>query len=385
MIAKICPLLWRHLFLQYGKTLFLSLFGFLAVLLATRLEDTVRLVSSGASLRSVVLYIIYQIPYLLQLALPIATLIASLYLFQRLSLQNELTAVRASGISLFQLILPLTIFSIFIALFSFVVVIDSGVRAHMHAKKLEYNLRKLNPLAILQNTRLLQQQGINLDMKGSLVSDKQAQDMILTLRKSDKANFTLVLAKEIVSTGLMLDGRDLALISTKPAEDKRYDDLFIENAKENLTPLAGLSLFINKHKMWKADNDLLRMPLLMAKKSTLEEKHEIHKYKDRHLKRTKRKLNQISNEIARRVSICLAIVSFTILGAAFGVTIGRMHSKMRLFGATSLATLFLIAFLAAKGMEDHAFAALLCYFLPHAVILYFSLKRLYRIQKGIET
>lgn len=113
------PVLWRYLLWQYGKTLALSLAGFLLILLSTRLEEAAKLVSFGTSIGSVVLFVLYQIPYVMQIALPISTLIGALYLFQRLSTNNELTAARASGMSLFELLTPLLLFSLFIAMLSF--------------------------------------------------------------------------------------------------------------------------------------------------------------------------------------------------------------------------------------------------------------------------
>ena len=91
------PTLWRYFLAQYCKALGVSLFGFIIILLSTRLEDIARLVSLGASFLPIVLYILYQIPYVLQLAVPISSLVASLFLFQRLSANNELTAIREIG------------------------------------------------------------------------------------------------------------------------------------------------------------------------------------------------------------------------------------------------------------------------------------------------
>ena len=53
------PVLWRYLFVQYGKTLALSLAGFLLILLSTRLEEAAKLVSLGTDIQKVALYILY--------------------------------------------------------------------------------------------------------------------------------------------------------------------------------------------------------------------------------------------------------------------------------------------------------------------------------------
>src|SRR5207253_768945 len=145
------------------------------------LEEAAKLISLGTSIGSVVLYILYQIPYVLQIALPISTLIGALYLFQRLSANSELTAARASGISLYEMLAPLMLFSVLVAVASFELFFDLSARTHLEAKKLEYSVRQMQPLAMLQNASLLESRGVKVDMKGSLVSDKYATDFIIAM------------------------------------------------------------------------------------------------------------------------------------------------------------------------------------------------------------
>ena len=66
--------------------------------------------------------------------------------------------------------MPLVLFSIFISLISFEVIFDVSVDCHLAAKQLEYRLRETQPLAVLQNTRVLEDRGVRYDMKGSLLS-----------------------------------------------------------------------------------------------------------------------------------------------------------------------------------------------------------------------
>ena len=384
-VGSFTPLLWRYFFWQYAKTFGLSLCGFLVILLATRLEDAAKLISTGAPLHSVMLYIIYQVPYVMQIALPIASLIASLYLFQKLSTNNELTALRASGISLFEIIVPLILVSSLLAFFSFYVIIDTSVKSHLAAKKLEFNLRQTHPLAVLQNSRLLQQQGISLDMKGSLISDKQASDMILAMKRNDERNCTLILAKNIASSGFSLEGQYVSLITTKATEKlDGFDDLLIENSKESTTPIQSLTLFTNKRKMWKANDDLLKFRLLLAKKKLLLEKKQAYLLTNKRISRITKKLQHINIEIIKRLSISVAIISFTCLGSAFGCKVGRKGSKKRYLYVFLLASLFLVSFLAGKGLEEKGRISTIFYLVPHFVIIICSYIRLRRIQEGRE-
>lgn len=381
----IFPVLWRYLILQYGKIFALTLVGFLFILLTTRLEEAARLVSLGTSVDSVALYILYQIPYVLQVALPIASLIGAIYLFQRLSSNNELTAARASGISLFELYAPLLLVSLAISFLSFQMIFDLSVRSHLAAKQLEYSVREMNPLAILQNSRLLDARGIKVDMKGSLISDKRASDLILAMKAGENGHATIVLAKELASYEQTLSGKHTTVITTKDGKnDTGFDDLLIENTEENETALNGIAMVLNKRKMWKAGNDLLRLPLLLAKRKNLEQKVEVKEYKGKSPKSITRKIRKVDAEVVRRISLSLAIVTFTLLGCAYGSHIGRLHSKRRFVGVVLLVALFLVCYLAAKSLEQNPRTACLLFLLPHAVIITASIRRLLHIQQGVE-
>lgn len=379
------PLLWRYIFAQYGKILALTLFGFLLILLSTKLEEAARLTNTGASAGAIALFILYQIPYVLQIALPISTLIASLYLFQRLSHNSELTAVRASGISLFELVTPIIILSTFLALFSFQTIFDISVRSHLATKKLEYHLRETEPLTAMHNARLLEKQGISLEMKGSLLLDKHASDMIMAVKNSNQGNCSIVIMKKVASFDKELSGHLFSLINTKPSsQPEEYDELLIENALENKTPVHGLSFFTNKKKEWKAGNDLLPLSLLLAKKENLQQKIVTNNLVGKKSKRSKKHLNRVYTELGRRVSASFAIISFTLLGVAYGCTVGRQQSKKRFINVIALAAFFLITFLAAKGIPEKVVIASLLYTVPHVLIIFTSVNRLKRLQKGIE-
>src|SRR5467141_1514456 len=60
-----------------------------------------------------------SIPFIVAMTLPMAVLVAVLYTFTRLSADNELTALKANGISLWQLMRPLLLASAGVAVVAF--------------------------------------------------------------------------------------------------------------------------------------------------------------------------------------------------------------------------------------------------------------------------
>ncbi len=91
---------------------FLGLLIFTFVLLMERVLDLIELViNKGVSLKTVLELILYIMPSFLVLTIPMAVLVATLTAFGRLSTDSEITAMKASGLSLYSLFVPVLMFS----------------------------------------------------------------------------------------------------------------------------------------------------------------------------------------------------------------------------------------------------------------------------------
>src|SRR5258708_1903184 len=101
------PILWRYLLRNFFQILVLSVSSFIGVLLVLRFHEIARFATSGASLVKIFLFTLYQIPYILPIAMPFSCLIASMLLFQRLSRLHELTAFRSCGLGFSSIVAPL--------------------------------------------------------------------------------------------------------------------------------------------------------------------------------------------------------------------------------------------------------------------------------------
>jgi lipopolysaccharide export system permease protein len=114
----------------------LILFTFL-VLAGRILKLTEWMMNHGTELSQVLLIIVYTIPYVLFFTLPMATLLASLIAFSRLNEDNEIIALKSSGISFYQILPPVVTFSIISYLFaSFIAIYLFPIGNHSMARLL---------------------------------------------------------------------------------------------------------------------------------------------------------------------------------------------------------------------------------------------------------
>ncbi len=73
-------------------------------------------IDANAPTRVIVEYYIASIPEIVKLMIPVAVLLAALFVTGRLSSQNELAAIKSSGISLYRIMAPFLIIALIISL-----------------------------------------------------------------------------------------------------------------------------------------------------------------------------------------------------------------------------------------------------------------------------
>lgn len=102
--------LFRYLLVEQVVPLFVSLFVLTIVLfLGKSMRYTKLLFASGSGLADLGKLLFYSTPYFLAFTIPMATLLAVLLAFTRLAHDNEITAMKAAGISFYQMIPPVAI------------------------------------------------------------------------------------------------------------------------------------------------------------------------------------------------------------------------------------------------------------------------------------
>lgn len=103
----------NYIFREITGSFLLSLFIFTFVLLLERIMQLVELVvSRGVSVADIIMLFLYILPSFLTLTVPMSFLLAVLLAFGRLSSDSEVIAMKASGVSFYQMFIPVSLLSV---------------------------------------------------------------------------------------------------------------------------------------------------------------------------------------------------------------------------------------------------------------------------------
>ncbi len=116
IIKKINKRLYIYIFKEIFYILLLSLGIFTFILVLARIGKIADLViNKGVGLKDIVLLIVYSSPPYLTFTLPMSFLLATIVVLGRLSSENETLVLKASGISMHCLFVPVTVMGVLIA------------------------------------------------------------------------------------------------------------------------------------------------------------------------------------------------------------------------------------------------------------------------------
>ena len=106
----------RYVLLRFSQSLLLSAAGFVIVFIVVDLSNSISAyLDRGASATAIVSYCAWSVPYFLFLSVPMAMLLGSLFCIGGLARTNELSAMKAAGISLYRILFPIQVFALIVS------------------------------------------------------------------------------------------------------------------------------------------------------------------------------------------------------------------------------------------------------------------------------
>ncbi len=131
----------RYILIELTKFFILSIFTLTLVLFLDQLHFLSEMIlNRGVAVKDVLTLLLYISPAFLALTIPLSVLFASLMTFSRLSADNEITAARASGLSMYRLMLPVFVLAFITFFASLYIMVNLQHRGNYSFKNLIFQL-----------------------------------------------------------------------------------------------------------------------------------------------------------------------------------------------------------------------------------------------------
>ncbi len=108
-------ILTKYILKEFFSFFIYNILAFVAIfILVDIVENLDKLIDNNISINLIILYYTFYLPYIFVLTVPVAMLLTTMFSLGRLVGDNEITIMKASGISLYRILIPLYVFSLLV-------------------------------------------------------------------------------------------------------------------------------------------------------------------------------------------------------------------------------------------------------------------------------
>lgn len=315
---------------QILSTFFISLMVLVFVFFITKLlKLTEMVINKGIPLSSTLKLVVFTMPYLFVFILPMATLLSVLITYSKLSSDNEIVALKASGISLYQMLPPVIMVTISSFLISSLMAIYAMPWGSSSFKNLLFNL------AINRVEVGIKEQVFNDDFQGLVIyvnqisSKSKIMNGVFISDQRDPETSNTIVAKR----GSMIpDQKNLTITF-------RMFDGSIHRVAKDLKSTQTISFDV-----YDLNLDLEAMLSQERKDSKGRKELSLREIRERikNLGKKSKEYNRLTMELHRRFSIPFACFVLGFIAVPLGVTTRASGSS---WGAVLALAFFLIYYI----------------------------------------
>lgn len=310
---------------------------FTAILFSINMARLTDWLSSGAPLSLIFKMFIYIFPYLLSSCIPIAFLTSIILVFGRLSHDNEITAMRASGISIYQIAAPVILSGLLLSLLLIPLNNEVLAKTHFLFRKTIYSLGLQNPTAYLESGSFVDIfPGYNIFIKKK---DETHLYGVVIYQNMENNKTRTITAK---SGEIYLDQETLELkMSLNDGNISEPKD--IEN--------EFLSIKFGHYELAIDASNIIKDPSTISKKHKNMTIHELRQ-KITEFKAKKLNIAPFLTEIHKKLSISFSCLVFALIGIPLGIQAHRTEKTIGAGISLLVALAYYLMIIFGKAVDD---------------------------------
>lgn len=322
---------------SFVTTLTLTIIVVTFGLMGVHLIKVFEYLSRGIPLGAAGNFLLYIMPVALSLAIPFGVLVSVMLVFGRLSADNEITAMRACGVSILQIISPIIIITFALTCVCVYLRVDIGPYYSGMAKNLVREVGVKQPLAILEPGRPVEYEDIIIYVDKRIGENKIKDIQIFRMDKHlhlpsqdiTATDGVIEVDNENQILKVVLDNATIVDYSHSQEHPQRTFGKRLE------FPMNYGQAF-NKMKISKKAkhlniNDLFGRTIMF--------------------KRLGKDTTKLEIELNQRIALALAPIAFLLLGIPLAIRTSRRETSVGLFMSVILAGIYFIAILICNNLH----------------------------------
>ena len=327
-------------------------------------------------------YFLIGIPYLLSFSIPMSLLTATLLTFGRLSADNEITAMRACGISIFRIFVPAILLGVALTLLCININDTIFAECHFAKRKLEQNIGMMDPAAFLEPGRPIDffpGYDINIESKDE---ERFYNVSITEWMEEDRRRFIKAKSGRVMPADdknkITLELYDGTLEEPDPDKEHKW---FIGNFGVYVVKLSADKDIKKTGAIYRKYKDRTISDLIgLAKEynswtklkgATEETKHGARKM-----------ISQVLTEIQERLALAFSCLAFVIIGLPLAIKTHRTEKSVGVAISLLLVAFFQGGIIFAKAIDkDYYLRPYLFMWLPNVILITIGIILIYRISR----
>ena len=289
-------------------------------MLGARLGAVMEMLARGIPVENFFKFILYTLPMVLIYTIPWSILVATMVVFGRLSADSEITAMRACGVSLLQIVAPLLLFAIIMTGICMYLQLWAGPPMYRKARTLLKDTATTQPMTLFEPGQQIEFEGavVYIDDKLNLTQDIFAESARLSVSEES----------------MLMNIKLFKCIIGSYGSDKSKQTIFNDELEFSFDYGKAIneSRVSVRSKFLPADQ-LLARTRIMRKRGVKDEE-----------------ICELEVELNQRIALALSPIAFLLLGLPLAIRTSRRETSVGLFLSVILGGVFFLSIVVLESL-----------------------------------
>jgi LPS export ABC transporter permease LptF len=325
------------------------------------------LVNQSVPLDLILSFIGYILPFSLTFTIPWGFLTAVLLVFGKLSAENELTALRSSGVSITRICAPVLVLALVATALCFWINVEVAPRAQRQMKEALLNIITNDPLALFSSDKVIDEFPAHKIYVGEK-SGASLRNLLVYQLNEDSEPIRVVAAKrgelrtEVEEQRVLLKLFDARMEQRNDADPDNLSKIQQGTMAEGVLPISLKELY-EKNKRRGAGLSQLTLSELQRERGG-------------------RKPSALATEVNKRYSFSLASLAFALIGVPLAVTAHRRETSIGFAFSLGIAFVYFFFIIIADTLRENSAAhPELLVWVPNVLFMALGAVLFYRLQR----